>query len=201
MHTRQFTPDCTDTLHTPPPSTPLPPHKPSRSRARGRPILPPTTVLPNSSLYGRLSSLRIVPWCIAQCASMSSTSQRVSRERARRPTPSDLPPAEKHCSTFMRSNSQTGRALTLSLLAVSSLVSPQSLHSMRAVAARRREGNAPDLSDSTGAVLQVPITALRQHGGRARRGACSHFLCALLVPMSSVSPSHPPVRPSDFKLP
>lgn len=66
-------------------------------------------------------------------------------ERARRPTPSDLLPAEKHCSTSMRSNSQTGRALTLSLLAVSSLVSPQSLHSMRAVAARRREGNAPDL--------------------------------------------------------
>ena len=88
---------------------------------------------------------------------MPSTSQRVNARAARRPVTC---PPPKHCSTLMRFNSRPG-PLTLSLSAVSSLVSPQSLHSMRAVAARRREGNAPDLSDSTEAVL--PAARARSH--------------------------------------
>lgn len=75
-HCAYLHPTHTSTLHPPSP-TPV-------TLPRGRPILPPTIVLPKSTIYGMLS-IRIVPWCIAQCASMSSTSQRVNAPDARRP--------------------------------------------------------------------------------------------------------------------
>ena len=68
---------------TPPPSTPLPPTP--VTLPRGRPTPPDPCTAEINYLWYAIETIRIVPWCIAQCASMSSTSQRVNAPDARRP--------------------------------------------------------------------------------------------------------------------
>lgn len=68
----------TSTLHPPSPHT-------RHTLPRGRPTPPDPCTAEINYLWYAIETIRIVPWCIAQCASMSSTSQRVNAPDARRP--------------------------------------------------------------------------------------------------------------------
>ena len=84
LHTPAHTAHCAlPSPDTPPPSTPLPPTP--VTLPRGRPTPPDPCTAEINYLWYAIETIRIVPWCIAQCASMSSTSQRVNAPDARRP--------------------------------------------------------------------------------------------------------------------
>ena len=68
----------TSTLHPPSPHT-------RHTLPRGRPTPPDPCTAESNYLWYAIETIRIMPWCIAQCASMSSTSQRVNAPDARRP--------------------------------------------------------------------------------------------------------------------
>ena len=84
LHTPAHTAHCAlPSPDTPPPSTPRPPTP--VTLPRGRPTPPDPCTAEINYLWYAIETIRIVPWCIAQCASMSSTSQRVNAPDARRP--------------------------------------------------------------------------------------------------------------------